>query len=327
MLLLFFLIFKNWSISKMSFISIVIFLTGMLFLPLSFTSIFTFFVLLAIYSDAKNVKLGYFLNKIPQTLIAMPITLLIVAAIYLSARAFYAEYLFSKSVTKLNNNEAVVAYEAVNKAVQINPYADRYHMFSAAINLALAESLAKKTDITDEDKKNISQLIQQSIREGKATVSVNAYKSANWEALSGIYQTIMSFAKGSDNFAIESLTQAISLDPINPNLRIKLGNIYFSLQKYDKAIEVLKLAVLAKPDFANSHYNLAITYKEAKQLDKAKAEMDATLSLIGKESADYDKALKELQDIEELTKPEQTPEPAIEPQIELPQDTTSEVQQ
>lgn len=328
-LLLLLLVFRSLSTANMGFASLSIFLIGIIFLPISFSSIFIFFILLAVYTDTKSLKLGYFVNKIPQMFIAMPIILLLVAAIYLSTRAFYAEYLFSKSISKLNKNEGIAAYENVNKAVQVSPYTDRYHMFSAAINIALAESLAKKTDINDEDRKNISQLIQQSIREGKAAVAVNRFKSSNWEALSGVYQTIIAFAQGADNFALESLDQAVVLDPINPILRIKQGNLYFSLKKYDLAIESLKLAVLAKPDLANAHYNLAIVYKENKQLDKAKEELNATLSLVGKDSnsADYEKTLKELQNIEELSKPEALPEPAIEPQIELPQDTTSEVQQ
>lgn len=335
---LLFLLYKNISPMNPVYISLLIFTLGIFTLPISATSFFIFFTLLAIFSETKDVKFGYFLNKIPQTLLMVPLILVLITVIYFSSRAFYAEFLFSRSVAKLNSNDGLSAYNLINKSVSVNPYSDRYHLFSAAINLALAENIAAKTDITDDDRKNISQLIQQSIREGKAAVAVNTQKSTNWEALSGVYQTIVAFAEGAETFAVESINQSISLDPINPFLRIKLGSIYYSMNKYDLAIETYKLAVIAKPDFANAHYNLALAYKMDKQFDKAKEQLEETLKLVEPGSKDHELSMKELESIndnqknleikseenktnntESLTTPEVVT-PELEPQIELPQE-------
>jgi len=143
-------------------------------------------------------------------------------------------------------------------------------------------------------------------------VTLNKDRSSNWENLGNIYQSVMAFAKGADNYALQSYSQAIFLDPINPNLRIKLGGIYYSQKKYEEAIDIFKLATLAKSDYANAHYNLSLAYKENKDFTKAKDEMNIVLKLIGKNSKDYDLALKELEKIDELTKPEPIPEPIIE---------------
>jgi len=319
-LYLLFLVYKHKELGSPTYISILVFVISLIFLPVSTTLLFILFIYLSIFAESKSSKLGYFASKIPQLLIVVPALLTTLGVAYLSTRAFWGELVFSNAIKSLNKNEAISAYDSVNKAVSINPYSDRYHLFSASINLALAESLAQKENLSDDDRKKVSQLIQQAIREGKAAVAVNRYKSSNWEAISDVYKTIMSFAKGSDVFAIESLKQAIALDPINPNLRLKLGSLYYSQKNMDLAIDNFKLATLAKPDFANGHYNLAIAYKENKQLEKAKEEMNITLSLVGKESNDYEKALKELQNIEELSKPEEKIEPVIEPQLELPQE-------
>lgn len=317
---LIYLIAKEGDFNNSIYLSILILALATIFLPLSAMVVFIFFIYLSIYSESKNTKLGYFINKIPQIIIVIPIIILTLSLNYLYIRSLYAEILFSNSVKSLKENNATKAYDQINKAVSTNRYVDRYHSFSAAINLAIAQSLAQKADLKDEDRNKISQLIQQSIREGKASVAANKYKSSNWESLSDVYKSIMPFAKGSDVFAIESLKQSIALDPINTNLRIKLGGLYYTLKNYESAIEIFKLAVLSKPDSANAHYNLALAYKEAKQLEKAKVEINTTLSLLGKESTEYNKALKELQSIEELTKPVEKIEAAIEPQIELPQE-------
>lgn len=313
-----FLFYKNSDFKNPIYVSSLILLMSILILPVSTSIFLILFILISVSQEVKSVKLGLFLNKIPKILISIPAAIALMTFLYFGARAFYAEYLFSKSVTSLNNNQGLMSYDLVNKAVSINPYVDRYHLFSSAINMVIAERLAQNENLTDDDRNNITKLIQQAIREGKASVAVNPKKSANWEALSDIYKTIIAFAQGSDVFAVESIRQSIALDPINPALRIKLGGLYYSLKQYDLAIETFKLAVLSKPDLPNAHYNLAMAYKANKDLVKAKEEMNITLNLLGKESADYEKAIKELQSIEELSQPTEKIEPVIEPQIELP---------
>ena len=326
-----FLFFLYKTIQRFKFdnpqdVSILIFILGLITLPLSFLSFPLFVILLSLNSDSTQVKVLDASKNKASLFVAIPSLLILLFTSYTGYKLFYAEYLFGQSIQKVGQGQGIEAYNLINRAVRISPYADRYHLFSSVVNLALAESLATKVDITDEDKNNISRLVQQSIREAKAAVAVGKNKSVNWESLSNMYEKLVAFADGADTFAIESLNQAINLDPINPLLRIKLGSLYYSQQKYDLAIDAFKLAILAKPSLPNAHYNLAITYKETKQLEKAKEEMNTTLNLLGKESADYEKALSELQNIEELTKPEVAPEPIIEPQIELPQEEVTEPQ-
>lgn len=312
-------IYKNSDFKNPIHIGALTLIIATFLLPLSTLVYLPLFVLLSVGYESKNVKLGLFLNKIPKIFVAIPVAAIILIISYYGSKTFYGEYVFTNSIKNLNNNNPLVAYSLVNKAVSINSYVDRYHLFSAVINISLAEQLASKKNLTDEDRTNITNLIQQSIREVKASVAVNPKKSANWEAMSDIYRTIISFAKGSESFATESLRQSIALDPINPNLRIKLGSLYFALKQNDLAIESFKLAILAKQNLPNAHYNLAVAYKENKELAKAKDEINTTLLLLGKETADYDVALKELQKIEELSKPTDKIEPIIEPQIELNQ--------
>ena len=319
-LILFFLILKTIKFDNPYYISLLILTVGLIIFPILFSFLPIFFVLISLFiKDVKRVN-NNFISNLPSFLISAPLFIVLVSIGYLFTRATIAEIYFAKSTKEANSGTALKTYEFINKSIKLNPYSDRYHVFAANINYALGKNISQKQELTDAEKETITKLIQQSIVEAKAGVKLNPQRSGNWESLSSIYVAIIPFAKGSDTYAIQSLSQAIFLDPLNPVLRVRLGGIYYAQKKYDEAIDIFKLAVLAKNDYANGHYNLSLAYKENGDLTKAKDEMNTVLKLIGESSKDYDAALKELEKIEELTKPEAIPEPAIEPQIELPID-------
>ncbi|PIZ49378.1 hypothetical protein COY29_01960, partial [Candidatus Woesebacteria bacterium CG_4_10_14_0_2_um_filter_39_14] len=232
------------------------------------------------------------------------------------------EYRFQEAINAVGNNNAQTAVNKMVAAINLNPKVDRYRLSYSQINLAIAQNLATKKDLTDDDKNAISQLIQIAIQEGKATVALNPTRSGNWALLAGIYRSVMSFAQGADQFTIQTYSQAVALEPVNPNLRIALGGIYYALGRYDEAIDAFKLAVLAKPDLANAHYNLAITYREKNEVKKATEEINIVLTLVGKDTADYETAIKELKNLESLTPPAEAPTPVIKPPLELPEEAT-----
>lgn len=314
---IFFVSLKTFNLESPTNLSILIFLIISLIFPISPVLFPILFLIIGLNSKTREVS-GIFNSKIPAFVMTIPFIGFVLFVSFASFKAFYSEYLFNNVVKLLKSNEGVKAYDELNKVILFNPYSDRYHLASAEINLAIANSIAKKETVTDEDKNTISQLIQQSITEAKAAVSLNPQKSSNWDNLGNIYSSISSFAKDANNFAKEAYNQAIFLDPINPLLRIRLGGIYYAEGKFEEAVKIFELAVLAKPDFANSHFNLAMAYKGNKQIDKAKEQMDIVLKLVDPNSPDYETAKKESDNIEVVATPTASPEPVIEPQIEIP---------
>ena len=321
---IFFVTLKSFNLENPNNLSILIFLVISLIFPISPALFPIFFLLIALNSKTREVS-GIFTSKIPAFVMTIPFIAFVLFVSFVSYKVFFGEYLFNKMIN-------LKTYEELNRVLQINPYSDRYHLVAAELNLAIANSIAKKTDIKDEDKNTISQLIQQSITEAKAAVSLNPQKASNWDNLGNVYSSISTFAKDANQFAIEAYSQAIFLDPINPLLRIKLGGIYYADGKFEDAVKIFELAVLAKPDFANSHFNLAMAYKGNKQIEKAKEQLNITLTLVEKDSKDYELVKKELDTIDEKVEntetnpvqtenltPPATPSPTQEPQIEIPQ--------
>lgn len=316
-------------------ISLVIIIVGFAFVPAAPTLIFTLMVLLAAFSGSEEKSINIAAGKVPAIIVAAPVFVAMIALAFFGTKAVRAEHLYQKSLVALSANDAKNTYNYMTQAENLNPYVDRYHASMAQIDMALANSLAAKKDVTENDKTTITQLVQQAISEGKATVTLNIGRSGNWEVLGQVYRSILSFAQGADQYAIDTYSQAIALDPINPDLRISLGGVYYALGKYDEAVSAFQLAVVAKNDLANAHYNLAATYAAKKDYDKAITEMNTVLSLVPADSDDYKTATTVLAQLkaqkpadtskstsENLTTPQKVQESNIQPPITLPSEAT-----
>lgn len=320
-------------------VSAILLLVLLIVFPASLLVTVLVFILLALSSSSHKTTLqlhsqgsdGNAASKAPAILLTLPIILGIGYVLFQGARIAYAEYTFNQALVSLSQNNAQKTIENLDTAIKTNPSVDRYHMTTAQVSILLANSVAQKQDITDQDRQTIGNLIQTAIQQAKAGVALNPQRATNWELLAQVYRAIMPFAEGADQFAIQAASQAVALDPFNPNLRIVLGGIYFADGDYDNAIRAFETAVAAKRDHANSYYNIAIAYQQKGEFEKAETAMSQALSLVDKNTQDYEAARKGLEDIQakkqaninnktgdELSQPSEDIN-AIDPKIDLPE--------
>jgi len=271
-----------------------------LFLPFDLVLWALFFVLLGGSRVGKASARSYS----PQLALAPLAALLLLGWWY--SRLVAADVAFARSLEAFNRGEGGNAYNLQIKALEKNPYQDFYHLAYADTNLALANTLSQQENLTDQDKQQVSILIQQAIREGKAAVAANPLKADNWYSLAQIYQQIIGVAEGVQQWALDSLRQAVLLDPVNPDLRLAWGGLYYALGDFESAQRQFEVAVELKPDHANAHYNLAAAYKAQEKWEKAILETKTVLSLVEPNSTDFEKAKKELEELEaKLPKPDE----------------------
>lgn len=230
-------------------------------------------------------------------LVALPALVIGAALIYFPLQAYQAELTFKKALDALAKNQGVETYDLERLAITQNPYVTQYRRAYAATNLALANSIAGKENLTDEDRQNITQLIQQAIREGKAAVSLDPQNAVNWENLTTIYKSLINVAQNADSWTVAALAQAIRNDPLNPRLRLELGGIYYSLNQYDQAIRFYQQAAELKPDWANAYYNLAAAHRQKKEAALAYDYLVTAIRYLDPASADYAKVQGELQEL------------------------------
>jgi len=336
---------EGWNLPQMANLaSLLLLLVIFVFLPATNLHMLIMFVLLALITDVRTTNLplvsqapninftntNKITSRLPAFLVSLPILVAVILFAFYGSRVVLAEYRFKKAMNYAAKNDGQKTYQEIRKAITLNPYVDRYHAAFVQLNLSLANNVAQKKTVGDEDKKAISVFIQEAIAQAKATVALNPKRAGNWEILGQTYRAIIPLAKNADTFALQVYGQAVALDPINPNLRIALGSLYYSLKDYDTAERILELAVAVKPDLANSHYNLAFSYRDNGKIDKAINQMTIVLSLVDKNSKDYQTAKTALEDLEKakptkdavsgenLTAPQVQPTPILKPPVELP---------
>ncbi len=242
--------------------------------------------------------------------------------LYYGSRVYAGEVIFESALASAARNDGRATYNTLIQAINTNPYRDAYRVAYSQTNLLLANSLASQKNLTSQDRDTISQLIQQAIREAKNAVALNPNKVSNVENLANIYRNLLNIAQGADSWTIASYTQAIQLDPANPNLRIALGGVYYSLKQYDQAITYFRQAVNLKPDLANAYYNLAVALRQSGDYQNALVAMQSVTQLLDKNSSDYAKAESELEALQKQVGATATPTPTPRPaasQLEAPQ--------
>ncbi len=241
----------------------------------------------------------------------------VVPSMYFGVRAYYGEVIFRSALNSAAANKGKDTYDTLLKAFSINPFMDSYRIAYSQANLLIASSLATKTDLTDTDRTTITQLAQQAIREAKNAVALNPKKITSMENLASVYRNLLNYAKGADAWTVASYRQAIQLDPINPNLRIALGGVFYSLKDYDSAIRHFQEAVNLKPDLPNAYYNLSAAYTQKADYRNAFLAMQSVTNLVDKSSADYTKAQGELEQLRTKLGQTQQPEPIAPAKSEL----------
>lgn len=227
-----------------------------------------------------------------------------------------ADFYHRQALNAVNANKAQQAYDELVKSAQYNPLNDLYRTDLAQTNIALANAIvASKVDpsasspsanLSETDKETIKTLIQQSINHGKAATILSPRSAANWEVLGSVYRQISGVAQNSLQFALDGYGRAIQRDPLNPNLRITVGSIYYSVKNYDLAIRFFTDAINLKPDLNIAYYNLSIALKDKGDLETAKKVAEKLVSILEVDSPDYKKATEFLDQLNQQISTGQT---------------------
>jgi tetratricopeptide (TPR) repeat protein len=295
-------------------LSLIIMVVVQFFLPLNFFLLAIFFVMLALFSlsteGEQEEKVVDFAPLGKLALLGLIFPAIIWGGLFFfSGKIAMASNYFLESLKAANVNDGVRTYDLQIKAIDTDPTVVDYRIAYSQTNFALANSLATKEELSDQDRNTISQLIQQSIREAKAAVAVDPRNVSSWENLANLYRSLINFAEGAEEWTVAAYQQAIALDPANPRLRVDLGGLYYSQKNFQQAANLFAQAANLKPDYANAHYNLANTLREAGDYQGAKREYEVTLSLVQIDSNDYQKVSQELEEVKKLI-PSPTPTPA-----------------
>lgn len=195
-------------------------------------------------------------------------------AIRYQVAAYRAEYFYRQALLASQRNDGNATVSFLQKALRENPRIDTYHRLLSQTALAAAVNLSRQQELTDNQKQLLAQLTQVAIDQGKVASGyqilplrlpgIAAANVANWESLAAVYQALIGVAGGADVHAVNTLSQAVALDPQNPILHDRLGLLYQKLTNLDLAQRKFEDATIVKGDFGPGHYHLARVLIEKK---------------------------------------------------------------
>ena len=215
-------------------------------------------------------------------------------------RAYYSLVLSHKATQASVKNDALGLYNNQQAAVKALPYLDSVRRTYAITNLLIASGLSNSENITEEQKQQVSTLLQQAVTEARAAAYLDPSDATNWQVLAQVYQNMIGVAQDAEQWATQTYVSAIETSPSDPQLRLALGGVLLNAKQNEQALSVFQQAVNVKPDYANSHYNVAQAYIVLQQLDAAKQEYDAVLALLDPKSEDFVKATKEYEELKAM---------------------------
>ena len=266
---------------------------------------------------------------------AVTLTIVVIAGGYFTYRVYAAEVYMYRAQRAFVRNDAERVYVDHIKAVQLMPQMTDYRISLSQINMTLAASLSQlqtadpetgaQVELTDQQREQISILIQRAIEQGKIAAQLRPSLYTTWQNLSNIYHNLINVAQGSENFAVQYSGQTIARDPFNPLLRIEYGGLFYQLSQLaqeeeaqlnllDQAVQQFQTAIQLRPTYANAYYNLANAFDKKGSYRLAYQAMAQVLTHIEPDSPDYQKAQNELL-ILEAKLPQDPQQPTeIEPQ-------------
>lgn len=257
------------------------------------------------------------------------------AVIMVSSYCLYrytkGEQLFYQGIVAKNEeNNGTKAYNLMILAMRQSPFISRFHATFGQLNLMLGDAIitnAKQNQTTEiltlstEDQQLVTTLLSQAIREGKTATTLDPTSVYMWSNLASIYQNLIGIASDAPSWAIAAYQKAITLDPVNPVLRLDLGGVYVGIKDYNSALQQFTTAVTLKPNYANGYYNLANVLKLKGNSKEAKAALQNVLDLLPSTSSEYQKVTEEIKalDTPTLTNPVVPTEQVVIPELTIPQ--------
>ncbi len=279
----------------------------------NFSHHFVFWFLLALLSalvSKKEIHIGAKNQFVSQMLIPIVLVIFSVLAIcvtWISAQRYIADSKFSSSVMSFRSGKNIQeSIDSLQSAVMLNPYNDAYFRnVSQAYLIRLGFEL--QGGQKSEKVELVNSLLKQALDNAKRATDLSPANVDNWSNIAIIYQSITSFIRGADDFAIQYYIEAIKREPNNPTFYTELGKLYVlrsdayrtllssadskvradaEIQvkaELEKAASYLNQAIQVKSDFALAHYNLGIVYERQGRIKDAILILEKVLNINNKD--------------------------------------------
>ena len=196
------------------------------------------------------------------------LTFLNLAAICFFLKGYLAAFYYQKGLKKLRENNFTQANNFLSRAVVLDGSTDFYKRDLSQVLLQDGlQDLTAKDNQKNKEKQNLGlRKMSLAISIAKNLADSHSFEPLNWENLGDIYQRIIPFSRGAENFARNSYQKAIEMDPKNPRLPLNIAVTLVNSADKDKALGIQenwreKLELAKK--FVDKSLKLKSNYQDA----------------------------------------------------------------
>lgn len=226
---------------------------------------------------------------------------------WLAGQRYVADVDFTVSVNDFRSGLPIdQVIGKIQKASALNPYIDMYARNLSQAHLIKASNLIQ-AGTSAEQVSAIQAEIKLAVDMGLSATQLAPANVDNWSNLALIYQSVASFTRGADEFAIKNYQEASKREPQNPVFLNEIGKLYLlrsdayrtQLEAGDAvaraetqknvntnlslAEQVLKSAIVSKQDYLPARYHLGIVYERQGRVKDAITELENVLKINNKD--------------------------------------------
>lgn len=231
-----------------------------------------------------------------------------VSSLWLTGQRFVADAYFSKAVADFRANkpaEEVIA--SIQKAHALNPMLDIYARNLSQAHLIKAANLIQANPNDQTAATQAQNEIKTAVDLALEASRISPSNVDNWANLGMIYESVASFTRGADEYAIANYKEASSREPLNPVFLNEIGKLYLlradayrtlindadQAKRADAqknisenlglAEQSLKQSATAKPDYLPARYFLGVVYERQGRLKDSITELENALRINNKD--------------------------------------------
>jgi len=292
--------------------AIITLIVAMFLYPQSFTLMFSFWLLFALFlSETPLLKEKIFnLRKSQGVLLTASFSFVIVMIvmvgfIYVEGTRFVSELSYKRGMDLIQNDNKID--EGVNKLISAtvtNPYEDRTYAVLSQLFAIKMNTDVNLDGATAQERANLVQVdAMNSINAAVRATTLAPKDSANWLVRGQIYRGVVGVITGAEDWSESSFVEAAKLDPSNPYLYTEWGKLYYNeasllssqAQKdaaakekmtglLDQALEKFSKAIELKADYAPAHFQSAAAFDMQGKLTEAIKKMETYIQLMPNDS-------------------------------------------
>lgn len=186
------------------------------------------------------------------------------------------------------SQDADAAVAGLARAEALNPKEARYAMSLGQMYITLANREASKPE-GERDTDRVAALVRGAVAQAELAMRLAPGSVLAAESLGLVYENGALYASDALPKAEEAYRRALSLEPNNPILLVKIGQVKRSMgdrepdgdgksANYREARESFEQAIAKKGDFGIAHYNLSVVLSRLKEYDAAIASAEKAIA-------------------------------------------------